>query len=173
MGRKKELGFVTSKKERWAYGLFFLGQNILWGYAGYVETFLTDIGIAAASAAMILLLPKLWDAVNDVIFGYACIDYEGEPAYNELKGNWLSPMDAPYVVVHRMAFAKESRGKGLGDEAFRLVAEQAKGKGIENFRVDTDEANKIMQRVLKRNGFTYCGVIWFDNSEKIAFEKKI
>ena len=70
MGRKKELGFVTSKKERWAYGLFFLGQNILWGYAGYVETFLTDIGIAAASAAMILLLPKLWDAVNDVIFGY-------------------------------------------------------------------------------------------------------
>ena len=84
---------------------------------------------------------------NDVIFGYACIDYEGE--------------------------AKESRGKGLADVAFRLVAEQAKSKGIENFRVDTDEANKIMQAVLKRNGFTYCGVIWFDNSEKIAFEKKI
>ena len=110
---------------------------------------------------------------NDVIFGYACIDYEGEPAYNELKGSWLSPMDADYVVVHRMAFAKENRGKGLADEAFRLVAEQAKSKGIENFRVDTDEANKIMQSVLKRNGFTYCGVIWFDNSEKIAFEKKI
>lgn len=106
-------------------------------------------------------------------FGYMCIDYEGEPAYKELKGNWLSPMDAPYVVVHRLAFAKESRGKGLADEAFRLVAEQAKEKGIENFRVDTDEANKIMQHVLKKNGFTYCGVIWFDNSEKIAFEKKI
>ena len=40
-------GFVTTKKERFAYCLFFLGQNILWGYAGYVETFLTDIGIAA------------------------------------------------------------------------------------------------------------------------------
>ncbi len=60
----------TSKKERFAYCLFFLGQNILWGYAGYVETFLTDIGIAAASAAMILLIPKLWDAANDVLFGY-------------------------------------------------------------------------------------------------------
>ena len=107
------------------------------------------------------------------IFGYACIDYEGEPAYKELKGEWLSPMDAPYVVVHRMAFAKANRGKGLADVAFRLVAEQAKAKGIENFRVDTDEANKIMQSVLKKNGFTYCGVIWFDNSEKIAFEKKI
>ncbi len=62
--------FQTSKKERFAYCLFFLGQNILWGYAGYVETFLTDIGIAAASAAMILLFPKLWDALNDILFGY-------------------------------------------------------------------------------------------------------
>ncbi len=62
--------FQTSKKERAAYCLFFLGQNILWGYAGYVETFLTDIGISAATAAAILLLPKLWDALNDVLFGY-------------------------------------------------------------------------------------------------------
>ncbi len=65
-----KLSYQTTKKERFAYCLFFLGQNILWGYAGYVETFLTDIGIAAASAAMILLVPKLWDAVNDILFGY-------------------------------------------------------------------------------------------------------
>ena len=62
--------FQTTKKERFAYCLFFLGQNILGGYAGYVETFLTDIGIAAATAAVILLIPKLWDAANDVLFGY-------------------------------------------------------------------------------------------------------
>ncbi|MBO7401535.1 MAG: MFS transporter, partial [Lachnospiraceae bacterium] len=49
---------------------FFLGQNLLWGFAGYIETFLTDIGIAAATAAAILIIPKLWDAVNDVLFGY-------------------------------------------------------------------------------------------------------
>ena len=70
MKTKLQQGFQTSKKERIAYCLFFLGQNILWGYAGYVETFLTDIGIAAATAAVILLVPKLWDAVNDVAFGY-------------------------------------------------------------------------------------------------------
>lgn len=63
-------GFVTSKKERIAYCLFFLGQNILWGYAGYVETFLTDVGIAAAAAGALLVLPKLWDALNDMLFGY-------------------------------------------------------------------------------------------------------
>jgi len=70
MSRQKNDHFQTGKKERTAYCLFFLGQNILWGYAGYVETFLTDIGITAATAAAILLLPKLWDAVNDVLFGY-------------------------------------------------------------------------------------------------------
>lgn len=70
MSTQKNKGFATSKKERFAYCLFFLGQNILWGYAGYVETFLTDVGIAAAAAAMILLVPKLWDAINDMIFGY-------------------------------------------------------------------------------------------------------
>lgn len=60
----------VTKKEFVAYCLFFLGQNILWGYAGYIETFLTDIGIAAARAAALLIIPKLWDAVNDVLFGY-------------------------------------------------------------------------------------------------------
>jgi len=70
MSRSENSNFQTTRKERIAYCLFFLGQNILWGYAGYVETFLTDIGISAATAAAILLLPKLWDAVNDVLFGY-------------------------------------------------------------------------------------------------------
>ena len=70
MKLKNKPGFVTSPMERAAYCLFFLGQNILWGFAGYVETFLTDIGFAAAAAAAILLIPKIWDAVNDVLFGY-------------------------------------------------------------------------------------------------------
>jgi len=70
MKTQENLGFVTTKKERYAYWMFFLGQNILWGYAGYIETFLTDIGIAAGTAALLLLVPKLWDAVNDMIFGY-------------------------------------------------------------------------------------------------------
>jgi Na+/melibiose symporter-like transporter len=69
MGKSKE-GYQTTKKEYWAYCIFFLGQNLLWGFAGYIETFLTDIGIAAATAAAILIIPKLWDAVNDVLFGY-------------------------------------------------------------------------------------------------------
>ena len=67
---KEKIGYQSSRKEYIAYCLFFLGQNLLWGYAGYIETFLTDIGIAAATAAAILIVPKLWDAINDVLFGY-------------------------------------------------------------------------------------------------------
>ncbi|MBR4165870.1 MAG: MFS transporter, partial [Lachnospiraceae bacterium] len=63
-------GYQSTRKEYVAYCLFFLGQNLLWGYAGYIETFLTDIGIVAATAAAILIVPKIWDAVNDVLFGY-------------------------------------------------------------------------------------------------------
>lgn len=66
------------------------------------------------------------------------------------------------------------RNAKAGEETIAMdIINQAKAKGISNFRVDTDEANKIMQHVLKKNGFTYCGVIWFDNSQKIAFEKRI
>ncbi len=68
--KPSRIGYQSTKKEYVAYCLFFLGQNLLWGYAGYIETFLTDIGIAAATAAAILIIPKLWDAVNDVLFGY-------------------------------------------------------------------------------------------------------
>lgn len=69
-GGNRPGGSQAGQKEYIAYCLFFLGQNLLWGYAGYIETFLTDIGIAAGVAAAVLILPKLWDAVNDVLFGY-------------------------------------------------------------------------------------------------------
>jgi len=68
--KMQKTGFMTTRRERALYCLFFLGQNILWGFAGYVETFLTDIGLAAVTAGALLMLPKLWDAVNDMLFGY-------------------------------------------------------------------------------------------------------
>ncbi len=108
---------------------------------------------------------------EDEIYGYLCIDFDGEPAYDNLNGEWES--EDKYVVVHRMAFSEKARSKKLSNEVFKLVEELSKEKGIFSFRVDTDDANKKMQHVLKKNGFIYRGTIWFDNSEKIAFDKKI
>ena len=107
---------------------------------------------------------------NDEILGYLCIDFGGEPAYDTLDGTWASQRD--YVVVHRMAFHESTRGRGLASRVFQLVEELSAQKGIHYFRLDTDEGNRKMQHLLKKNGFTYRGPIIFDNTEKIAFDKE-
>ena len=60
----------TVKKEKNAYGLWFLGENIIWAYVTLASTFLLDIGIDPAIASAVLLGPKIWDAVNDTLFGF-------------------------------------------------------------------------------------------------------
>lgn len=60
----------TTRGERISYGIYFFGQNLLWSFAGLVSTFLLDIGLDAKVASAVLLGPKIWDAVNDTLFGY-------------------------------------------------------------------------------------------------------
>lgn len=103
------------------------------------------------------------------ILGYLCIDYDGEPSYDRLNGEWRT--EGKYVVVHRMAFAEHARGKGMSDTVFRLVEEMSRQKGIHSFRIDTDADNQKMRHILQKNGFAYRGTIWFENSEKLAFDK--
>lgn len=108
-------------------------------------------------------------AEDKTILGYLCIDYNGEAAYDNINGKWSA--SEKYVVVHRMALAENARGKGISNLVFQLVEQMSKKLGINYFRVDTDSDNKKMRHILNKNGFTYCGTIRFDNSEKIAFDK--
>lgn len=108
---------------------------------------------------------------KEKVYGYVCVDFDGENAYDNLNGKWET--NGKYVVVHRMAFIEDARGKGMSDIVFHLVEKLCIQQGIYSFRVDTDEDNKKMQHILKKNGFTYRGTILFDNSEKIAFDKTI
>ena len=66
---------------------------------------------------------------------------------------------------------ERSRGKGAATIAIQLAEELMKCRRMESFRIDTDENNEVMKHLLTKNGFTYCGTIWFDNSVKIAYEK--
>ena len=61
--------YTTSLAERISYGIYFFGQNVLWAYAGLVSTYLLDVGLDAKVASAVLLIPKIWDAVNDTLFG--------------------------------------------------------------------------------------------------------
>lgn len=103
------------------------------------------------------------------IAGYMCVDFDGEPAYADIRGSWR--LEGPYAVVHRMAFSSAFRGMGLADAAFRLIEELCKQKQVSIIRVDTDPCNKRMQHVLTKNGFVRCGTIVFQGGEKIAYDK--
>lgn len=106
---------------------------------------------------------------NNEIAGYMCIDFSGEPAYADIKGEWRS--DTQYAVIHRMAFRKKYRGTGLADIVFKMVEDLCIKNNIRNIRVDTDFPNTRMQHILKKNGFINCGVIVFQGGKKLAFDK--
>ena len=107
---------------------------------------------------------------NDIL-GYLCIDFDGEPAYASLNGEWGT--SEKYVVVHRMAFNDDSRGKGLASAVFDLVEALSREKNVFDFRIDTDDGNEKMKHILTKYGFTYRGLILFENSVKIGYDKKI
>jgi RimJ/RimL family protein N-acetyltransferase len=69
-----------------------------------------------------------------------------------------------------MAFSKKSRGNGLSSKAIGLIKEYCLSNGINAIRVDTQEENKVMQHILAREGFVYCGVIQFGGGPKLAYE---
>lgn len=102
------------------------------------------------------------------IIGYCCIVFGDEPAYREIDGAWKT--EKPYAVVHRMAFSSRARGKGLSHEAFELIKQFCISRHFDAIRVDTQEENRVMQHILSREGFAYCGLIQFDGGPKLAYE---
>ena len=121
--------------------------------------------------------PNAIDAEEDIKngIGYVCED-EGEvvavfvykigvePTYNKIFcGEWKN--DLPYAFMHRIAVLYH--GKGIIDfcfnECFKLYP---------NLKIDTHRDNIPMQKVLKRNGFECCGIIYLENGEeRLAFQK--
>lgn len=109
--------------------------------------------------------------LNGRVVAYGAVSFDGETAYDGLQGEWSS--DGPYVVVHRLAVARDAQCSGIArrffDAAERLAAEQ----GIGSFRVDTNFDNDRMLRLLNNLGFVYCGEITYPQGTRMAFEKLI
>ena len=57
-------------KERASYAFYFVGQNIFYLLlTTYLNTYFLDIGISALVLSGLILAVKVWDAINDPIFG--------------------------------------------------------------------------------------------------------
>lgn len=105
------------------------------------------------------------------VVGYAAVVFTGEPAYDNIKGQWLS--DDKYVVVHRLAVSQSVKGKGIGRAFMNAVEDFARTRGVRSFKIDTNFDNTAMLGLLDRLGFTYCGEINYEKGSRMAFEKII
>lgn len=68
---RTRIGWQTGVGERAAYMMYFAGQLLFNTIvASFTLTYLLNLGISEVVAGGILLLPKIWDAVNDTMFGF-------------------------------------------------------------------------------------------------------
>lgn len=85
----KKTEFLTSSKERTSYGLWFVGQNIIYMMViSFLAIFLTDeIGLTEAIVGTLFLVARIWDAVNDPMLG-AIVD-KAQPKRGKFKP-WIN-----------------------------------------------------------------------------------
>lgn len=71
--REKDTSYVTKPIEKISFASFFFGQGLIFAFVGgqYLMYFLNKHAqIDALIVSAILLVGKIWDAVNDTLFGY-------------------------------------------------------------------------------------------------------
>ena len=103
---------------------------------------------------------------NNKIVGTFYFAIEPEPNYRTIKdGKWLN--NEPYGVIHRIASGGSV--KGVGEFSIKWCVDNCR-----NLRIDTHKNNAPMQHLLRKMGFSYCGIInVFDGTERTAFQKCI
>ncbi len=99
---------------------------------------------------------------DENIYGVFAIFEGEEPTYKHIEnGKWIN--EDKYITIHRIA--SDGTQKGI----FKCLIDYCKSK-FENIRIDTHHDNKIMQKLIERNGFKKCGKIYVaDGSPRIAY----
>lgn len=107
------------------------------------------------------------------IVATAVISFDGEKTYDTIyNGEWLSNNE--FAVVHRIAVDNSCKGRGVSSLIIKSAEKLCREKGIHSIKIDTHKENMSMQKLLKKNEFEYCGIIYLeDKNERIAFEKLI
>lgn len=108
---------------------------------------------------------------DDLIVGYAAVLFNDEPAYDDLKGEWLTNGD--FVVVHRLAIADMNIGKGLAQKMMQSIEQVGIENNIFSIKVDTNFDNIPMLKIFEKLGYSYCGEVTFRGGIRKAFEKKL
>ncbi len=108
---------------------------------------------------------------------YLCLDETGravgtfafipgdDPTYARIyEGEWLDNTH-PYATIHRLAGREDASGVAAACLDWCYAQ-------IPNLRADTHRDNSIMQHILLKHGFRYCGIIYLLNGdERLAYQK--
>ena len=105
----------------------------------------------------------------DLIVAYAAIIFDIEPAYNDIKGNWLS--NDAYAVVHRVATSGDFKRKGIATQLFTKIEDLCIEKNVFSIKVDTNFDNVPMLKIVKKLHYTYCGEIFISGAPRMAYQK--
>ena len=83
--------YMTTPKERKSYWFYFFGQNIYYALsAGFISTYLAMQGVDLTKVALVLLIVKVWDAINDPLFGYLFDRIQFKNGQKRKEENWES-----------------------------------------------------------------------------------
>ncbi len=108
---------------------------------------------------------------------YVCLNEKGDiigtftfipgkdPTYARIyDGQWLDD-EQPYATIHRLASTEDSHGVAAACLEWCYTQ-------IQNLRADTHRDNHILQHILQKHGFRYCGIIYLMNGdERLAYQK--
>lgn len=108
---------------------------------------------------------------NGRVIATAAVSFDGESTYDTIyEGAWLT--GGEYAVIHRIAVDGGEKGTGVAAEIIGNTEMLCSARNVPGIRVDTHEKNRSMQRMLEKNHFRYCGIIYLhDGSLRMAFEK--
>lgn len=115
-----------------------------------------------------ILEGNAWVGLNDgQLVAYAAVIVGQEEAYENISdGSWKSQSDN-YTVFHRIAVSKRSSGQKVAQTFLQGLIEGHDGP---DFRCDTHPKNLIMQHILEKLGYVYCGKVMLEG-ERLAYQK--
>lgn len=97
-----------------------------------------------------------------------------EPTYAEIfEGSWIDDV-SPYATIHRLAGTPECHGIAYAcfEWCMARCREGCPDGEKRTLRIDTHKDNHIMQHVIARFGFIYCGIIYLaDGNPRLAYQK--
>ncbi len=97
---KNPAGYMTTPGERQSYWLYFFGQNIYYAItAGFISTYLAMQGIDLTKVAVVLLIVKAWDAINDPLFGFLFDRIQFKNGQKSMPWLRVSTALMPFVTI--------------------------------------------------------------------------